>query len=148
MKRVILAAIAGTSFSGCAGTTLQGYEGPARPDESTALVTTEPRTRNASSTTIRIISIDGDPTPVRARSVRLLPRDTCLGVRARSSSLAYTSGELCFEASAGRRYELRAQIEVDEVAYQNLGGQFGQQDVARILIVDLATNEILAVTNP
>ena len=141
--------LSGIALASCASTVLQVYEGPARPDDQTALVTVERPGSNRGDATIQIVSVDtprGDIIPVTARTVRLLPRETCLGVRARSSSVATVSFELCFEAYAGRLYELRALTQGEtvplEIGDRNVGqGSFG---VDRVYVIDISTQETVA----
>ena len=138
----------------CASTTLQGYEGPARPDSQTALLSVESQSRNQSSAALRIVSIDtprGEPIPITARRVRLLARETCIEVRASSSSGAFLLSDLCFEPYAGSRYELRASTS-GAAALPGIGPldefEQGPFDVIRVVLIDLSTREIVADTNP
>ena len=142
MKQVTLAALAITALASCVSTTLQGYEGLARPDDETALVTVERPTNNRGDATIRIVSVDtplGEPISVAARAVRLLPRETCLGVRAYSSSVASMTVELCFEPSPGRRYQVRASTTAPE-------SPMAVFDVHGLFLIDRGSQEVVAHT--
>ena len=108
MKQVVLAALAITALSGCVSRFLQGYEGPVRPDEETALVRAVPA-NNASLRAIQILAIQTPDVrlPASGSDVRLLPGDTCLEVRAQTITQDSSTGDLCFTADSGRTYELR-----------------------------------------
>ncbi len=86
----------------------QGYEGPVRPDEETALVRAVPA-NGASLRTVQILSIrtPGVRLPASGRDVRLLPGDTCLEVRAQTITLDASTADLCFAAESCKTYELR-----------------------------------------
>ncbi len=135
MKQVTLAGVVLTALSGCASTTLQGYEGLARPDSETALV----RVSGYGPST-RIVSVDsprGDSIPIRTRTLRLLPRETCLGIEVWSVSELF---ELCFEPSADRTYEVRM---INRPISYELAPEL-RSDVYTLHIRDAATREILS----
>ena len=135
--------LSGLAVASCASTTLQGYEGPPRPDSETAFV----RTRGAGGGRglgMLIVSVDtplGEPIPVRTRAIRLTPRETCLGVQGRRGS----DGPIvivCFEPDANHHYELRRAR--GEFA-SDLEPEPSITDGPRLLLRDLTTNEIVTV---
>ena len=80
-----------------------------------------------------IVSVDtprGEAIPVRTRSIRLTPRETCLGVQGRRGSRA-PGVTVCFEPYANHHYELRRAR--------------GGSDGPRLILRDLTTREIVAV---
>ena len=135
--------LSGLALASCASTTLQGYDGPPRPDTETALV----RTRGAGggrALFMRIVSVDtprGEVIPVRTRSIRLTPRETCLGVQGRRGADGPVVN-VCFEPYANHHYELR-----------RARGEFASDiepepsitDGPRLLLRDLTTREIVTV---
>ncbi len=133
----------GLALASCASTTLQGYEGPPRPDSETAFV----RTRGAGGSRavyLRIVSVDtprGEPIPVRTRSIRLTPRETCLGVqggRGTNNLVVY----VCFEPDANHHYELRR---ARGAFASDLEPEPSETDGPRLLLRDLTTREIVTV---
>ena len=151
---------AALALTACASTTLQGYAGPVLPDGETALVSVQRTSGDRMAATLRITAVEAlrqEPTSVTATSIRVLPGDTCLGVRARTSTLHTFSPELCFEAYAGTRYEIIAQVQGSSAPPQlesETGGvtmrntQNGPFFVTRVLIIDSATREIVAAATP
>ena len=93
-------------LTSCANTVTQGYEGQPLPDGETALVRT--KGRGVASFT-RIVSVDtplGESIPVRTLSIRLAPRETCLGLQGgRATNHLVVS--VCFLPYADHQYELR-----------------------------------------
>ena len=141
MKQVILAAVASTALAGCASITLQGYEGLARPDNETAVVRATGWGRRTSKS-ILFVSVDsprGDPIPIQARAIRLLPRETCIRIELTSIS-GLKERELCFEPYAGRSYEVRL-IRVP-VSYVLDPDELS--DVYTLLLRDVASRELLS----
>ena len=158
MKQVVLSALAVTVLAGCASAPFQGYDGPARPDDETALITV----RRASTQTVAtrvgsadIVSIDLPHGTLRTntRSARVLPGERCIEVRARSTAVVPMTAELCFWAYSGSIYEIRVAVAGRE---QEL--QYGEGDprpvesipttVTRIWMEDAATSEVVAVYTP
>jgi hypothetical protein len=141
MKQVVLTALAITALSGCVSSILQGYEGPVRPDEETALVRAVPA-HGASLRAIQILSIQtpGFRRPISGRDVRLLPGDTCLEVRAQTISQDSSTGDLCFTADSGRMYELRVftTVSTRQPEVQAVYSVFSYE------LVDLSSDEIVA----
>ncbi len=145
-------------LTSCASTVLQGYQGPARPDDETALITT----RRASTQTVAsrvgradIVSIDipGGILSTSTRSARVLPGERCIGVRARSTSVASTTAELCFWAYSGSVYDIRVLVAGREQELEYADGdqrpvESGPFTVTRIWMVDAATSEVVAVFTP
>ena len=135
--------LSGLALVSCASTTLQGYEGPPRPDSETALVRTI-GAGGGSALFMRIVSVDtprGEPIPVRARAIRLLPRETCLGVQGRRGSNGPVVN-VCFEPYANHHYELRR---ARGASASDLGLELPESDGPRLLLRDLTTREIVAV---
>ncbi len=140
----------------CAGGPLQGYPGAPRPDSETALVGVE-RTTQSHPANVQITSIDAprsEVIPVTARSVRLLPREVCLGVLATTSTMNREAAELCFDARPGSRYEIRALVAgierdlEDATAGLPRQAERGPFRITRIWIVDVATSQTVAFFNP
>ncbi len=135
--------LSGLALASCASTTLQGYEGPPRPDSETALV----RTRGAGGGRdlfMRIVSVDtprGVPIPVRTRSIRLTPRETCLGVQGPRGSNGLVMN-VCFEPYANHHYELRR---ARGAFASDLELEPPESDRPRLLLSDLTTREIVVV---
>ena len=153
----LLSVVAATlALAACANAPLQGYDGPVLPDDETALVSVQRNSGDRMAATVRITSFEtvlDEPVPVSATSIRLRPGETCLGIRARTSTLHTFSREMCFEAYAGTRYEVHAQVEGSSSPPQlesETGGvimsntQNGPFFVTRVLIYDTATREIVA----
>ena len=134
--------LSGLALVSCASTTLQGYEGPPRPDSETALVRTI-GAGGGSALFMRIVSVDtprGEPIPVRTRSIRLLPRETCLGVQGRRGSNGPVVN-VCFEPYANHHYELRT---ARGAFASDLGLEPSESDGPRLFLRDLTTREIVA----
>ena len=89
-------------LTSCANTVTQGYEGSARSDDETALV----RTRARSTLIISVDSPRGDPISIRTRVLRLLPRETCLGIEIGLLPGGVIERELCFEPTVNRSYDI------------------------------------------
>jgi hypothetical protein len=132
--------LSGLVVASCASTALQGYEGQPLPDSETALVSTKGR---GVFNFTRIVSVDtplGEPIPVRTLSIRLAPRETCLGVQG-GRATNHLVVNVCFEPYAGHQYELRRQrgpYVIDRALYPPEGrGPI-------LLLRDLTTSEIVA----
>lgn len=150
---------AGLLLSACASTALQGYEGRPRPDTETVLISVQRTSGDRGATTIRITSIEsprGEPILVTTTSVRLLPREMCVGVVARTSTLDTMAADLCFEGFAGSHYEVLAVVSGSPLPTQLMTTsdfpsviaqpESGPYDVDRLLMVDVATRAIVADT--
>ena len=146
-------------LASCASTVLQAYEGSARPDDETALITT----RRASTQTLGnrvgradIVSIQlpHGTLPTNSRSARVLPGETCIGVRARSATVASVTAELCFFAYARSVYEIRVSVSGRQQELTEDSGddqrtvETAPSTVTRIWIEDAATSEVVAVFTP
>jgi len=108
------------------------------------------------SANIQIVSIDtprGDVVPVNTRSVRLLPGESCIGVRATSSTMDQKTAELCFYGDSGQDYEIRVRVTgVEHDLEDSQGGRRpvlrGPFRIERIWIVDDATSAVVALSDP
>jgi hypothetical protein len=149
------------ALASCTVTPLQIYEGPALPDDQTALISVQRQTSDRTAATVRILSVDtprGEPIFTRTNSVRVLPRATCIEAVARSSTLDRLAAELCFATYAGGHYEVRALTSGSPLPpqLQAAGGdiqittipQSGPYNVSRLFVIDSVTREILAVAEP
>jgi hypothetical protein len=119
----------------------QGYEGAASPDSDTAVVRAT-GWGSRTSRSILFVSVDsprGDPIPIETRAIRLLPRETCLGIEIRRNT-GVDELELCFEPLAGENYEIR-RIWVP-LSYQL--GPNELSEVSTLLIRDVSTRERLS----
>ena len=148
-------------LASCAATPLQGYDGPALPADQTALISVQRPSSDRTAATIRILTYDtarGDVVAVRAGSVRVLPRATCIEAFARSSTLDTLTAELCFDTYAGGLYEAGALISGSPLPpqLQSAGDdiqistipQSGPFNISRLFVIDAVTREILAVAEP
>jgi hypothetical protein len=134
------AILSGLALASCASTTLRGYEGPPRPDSETALVRTR-GTGGGRALYMRIVSFDtprGEPIPVRTRSIRLTPRETCLGVQGRRGPVV----NVCFEPDANHHYELRR---ARGAFASDIEPEPPESGGPRLLLRDLTTREIVTV---
>ena len=105
------------SFVLVACAAVQGYEGPALPDDETALIATSTRgDRDGWDYRSYFTAIDVDTPLENVANVRVLPGRRCVTLRliregARGASprgrTGSTGSSLCFEAIAGRTYETR-----------------------------------------
>jgi hypothetical protein len=137
----------------CANSTLQGYDGPPRPDDETFLVRAARNTADRLSANIEITSYDslrGDLIPVSTRSVRLLEGDSCLGILATSSTMDQESAELCFYGEAGEEYEIRVLVSgIPQDMEDTTGGRQtayrGPFSVDSIWIVNSDTSSMMAI---
>ena len=102
-------------LASCASTTLQGYEGRARPNDETALITTRRAGFRHLSVDIVSIQLPHGTLPTKTRRARVLPGETCIAVQALTTSLDSAAAYLCFEADAGKTYELRVPAPDGEV---------------------------------
>ena len=50
---------------------------------------------------------------------------------------------MCFEAYAGRRYELRT-VTQGRAGSEETGGEQGSYDVARVILIEVNTQEVIA----
>jgi hypothetical protein len=115
-------------------------KGHPRPDSGTALVRTI-GAGGGSALFMRIVSVDtprGEPIPVRTRAIRLIPRETCLGVQGRRGSRV----TVCFEPYANHYYELRR---ARGAFASDPGQEPPESDGPRLLLRDLTTREIVTV---
>ena len=94
-------------LASCTSVPSQGYAGPTVPDSDTALVRATIPRGNVAIRSVRLLSIEttAGEFPLETRSARVLPGETCLTARSRNPELA--SAVLCFEAEAGKVYEVR-----------------------------------------
>ena len=131
--------LSGLVVASCASAPLQGYEGQPLPDSETALVSSKGRGAHFK----RIVSVDtplGESIPVRTLSIRLAPRETCLGVQGgRATNHLVVNG--CFEAYADHQYELR-RARGPYVIDRALNPPEGRGPI--LLLRDLTTSEIVA----
>ncbi len=148
-------------LAACASGPLQIYEGPARPDSETALISA-PRTPNDRlAANVRILSTDdrlGGVVPVTSRSIRVIPRGVCIVARATTSTMDSMSADLCFNAYAGNRYEVRAAVsgaasgvtaaDVLDDTQELLNSRTGPFTVSRLFVIDTATRTIVASASP
>ena len=95
---------------------------------------------------IRFVSVDsprGEPVPISARVLRLLPRETCLEVEA-----SFTGGSLehdiCFEPLANHSYELEMGF---RVRTGDDGVEYRSSDLYALFIRDVATREIISYSD-
>ncbi len=121
-------------LASCASTALQGYEGPARPKNETALISTRLATRRArsrvSSADIVSVQLPHTTLPTNNRRVRVLPGETCIAVQALTTSLDSASAYLCFVADAGKTYALRVFAPDGEIMGFQLVNQRTRESVA------------------
>ncbi len=151
-------------LAACASGPLQIYEGPALPDSETALIIAPPRSSDRLAANIRILSADdrlGEVVPVTSRSIRVTPRGVCIEARATTSTLDSFSTELCFNAYANIRYEVRAEVTGFSSAGRTVqvgdifddtqpvsSAQTGPYNVSRLFVLDMSTRMIVASVRP
>ena len=150
------------ALSSCAITPLQVYEGPALPDSQTALIGAPRPPNDRTAARIRILSADnarGASVQVTGRSIRVRPRGVCIEARATTSTLDSMESELCFNAYAGNRYEVRASVtgasagmptavpDMQEMPELE-GAQSGPFFISRMFVIDMTTREIVASSSP
>ncbi len=127
-----------------AGCAVQGYEGAALPDSETAFVT-------ANSNADLWIGI-GVPGTRISHDLRLLPGYRCVNVEASTGNASYYGGlgrvgrefELCFEANAGKTYEVKGLLSCD-VLERRGGCRPGSSRIQTARIEDAETGEVLDV---
>ncbi len=149
------------ALASCASGPLQVYEGPALPDSETALISALSSPNDRMAANVRILSADdrlGGVVPVTSRSIRVLPRGVCVEARATTSTMDSMSADLCFNAYAGNRYEVRAAVSgaASGVTAGNVGGdtqgllgsQTGPFTVSRLFVMDMSTRRIVASASP
>lgn len=150
------------ALTSCASQPQQVYAGAERADIQTALIGAPRAPNDRTAARIRILSIDdarGERVPVTNRSLRVLPRGVCIEARATTSTLDSMESELCFNAYAGNRYEVRASVTGASTgmptAVPNMqempeleGAQSGPFFVARVFVIDMTTREIVASASP
>jgi len=129
-------------LASCASTALQGYEGLARPDDETALISTRRPSRSArspvSSADIVSIQLPHGTLPTDTRLARVLPGETCILFEAlvrREDFVDSASAYLCFEADAGTTYALRVSAPDGEIVGFRLENQRTRELVAAAGIV-------------
>lgn len=160
--RSIAAVVFCLALASCASTPLQVYEGPPLPDSQTALIGAPRPPNDRTAARVRILSADnarGESVQVTSRSIRVRPRGVCIEARATTSTLDSMESELCFNAYAGNRYEVRALVtgastgmptavpDMQEMPELE-GAQSGPFFVARVFVIDMTTREIVASTSP
>ena len=150
------------ALASCATGPLQVYDGLALPDSQTALISAPRAANDRTAANIRILSADdarGDPVQVMSRSIRVVPRGVCIEARATTSTQNSMVSELCFNAYAGSRYEVRATVSGissgTPAAATDIGGlpdlqnaQSGPFTVSRLFVIDTSTRRIVASTSP
>ncbi len=145
----------------CASGPLQIYEGPALPDSETALISALRPPNDRMAANVRILSADdarGEAVPVTSRSIRVRPRGVCVAARATTSTMDSMSADLCFNAFAGNRYEVRAAVSgafsgvtaVDVLDDSQIlpGSQSGPFTVSRLFVINSSTQRIVASVSP
>ncbi len=145
----------------CASGPLQIYDGPALPDSQTALISAPRPPSDRTAANVRILSADdlrGAVVPVSSRSIRVVPRGVCVEARATTSTLDSMSADLCFNAYAGMRYEVRAAVSgaTSGVTAVNVAddtqiipsSQSGPYTVSRLFVIDTSTRRIVASASP
>ena len=148
-------------LAGCASGPLQIYEGPARPDSETALISAPRPPSDRLAANVRILTADdrlGEAVPVTSRSIRVIPRGVCVEARATTSTMDSMSADLCFNAYAGNRYEVRATVsgatsgvtaaDVLDDTQELFSSQSGPFSVSRLFVIDMSTREIVASARP
>ena len=123
-------------------TSFQAYDGPERPDSETALIKTTSVTADAplfgqgSNTTPRVFftAVDTQDLP-DIGELRVLPGGICVTLRliytpTQGTDTARLNSILCFDAIAGRTYEVRVRIP--------------EQRPVRTWVVDLETGDTVA----
>ncbi len=130
---IVLTAAACSSF--------QAYDGPPRPDEETALIEIGPVITRSSRGNIPprsfFTSVDDTDLSNLGR-VRVLPGGRCVTLRIvytpyEGDDTARLNSILCFDAIAGRTYEVRGEID-----------EFTVNQLLRTWVVDLETGETVA----
>ena len=158
----VAATLSCLASASCATGSLQVYEGPPLPDNQTALIAAPRAPNDRTAANIRILSADnarGEAVRVTSRSIRVVPRGVCIQARARTSTLDTMVSELCFNAYAGIRYEVRASVSgassggataVPDVnaspGLQN--AQSGPFFISRLFVMDMSTGLIVASASP
>ncbi len=148
-------------LAACASGPIQIYEGPARLDSETALISAPGARRDRLAANVRILSADdrlGGVVPVTSRSIRVIPRGVCVEARATTSTMDSMSADLCFNAYAGNRYEVRATVsgatsgvtaaDVLDDTQELFSSQSGPFRVSRLFVIDMSTREIVASASP
>jgi len=140
-------------LASCASTALQGYEGRARPNDETALITTRRAGYRHLSVDIVSIQLPHGTLPTKTRRARVLPGERCIEVRARSTAVVSMTAELCFWAYSGSIYEIRVSVAGRERELELGEGEQRPVEsipttVTRIWMVDAATSEVVAVYTP
>ncbi len=148
-------------LAACASGPLQIYEGPALPDSETALISAPRPPSDRAAANVRILSADdlrGEVVPVSSRSIRVVPRGVCVEARATTSTMDSMSADLCFNAYAGNRYEVRAAVSgaTSGATAGNVSGdteglrgsQSGPFTVSRLFVIDTSTQRIVASASP
>ena len=150
------------TLTSCATGPLQIYGGTALPDNQTALISAPRPPSDRTAANVRILSADdprGETVRITSRSIRVLPRGVCIEARATSSTLDFLASELCFDAYAGSRYEVRASVTGStsstptQVADINdmpdlPNTQSGPFFVTRLFVMDMSTRRIVASVSP
>ncbi len=146
------------ALASCASGPLKIYEGPPLPDSETALISARSPPNDRMAANVRILSADdrlGGVVPVTSRSIRVLPRGVCVEARATTSTMDSMSADLCFNAYAGNRDEVRAAVSGATSAGVTagdargdtqglLGSQSGPFTVSRLFVMDMSARRIVA----
>jgi len=163
MRRTNFTALAlyGLASIACTTGPIKGYEGPALPDNETALISAQRVSNDRTVARVRIRSYDtvrGEAIAVRADRVRVFPRRTCVEAVATTSTLDSFAAELCFEAVQGRHYEIRALTRGSPLPPQlvssgadipiTVNPESGPFTVTMLLVIDASTQEIVAAAEP
>ncbi len=161
LTRSVAAMMYCLALAACASGPLQIYQGPGLPDSETALISALRSTSDRMAANVRILSADdarGEAVPVTSRSIRVLPRGVCVEARATTSTMDSMSADLCFNAYAGNRYEVRAAVsgatsgatagDVGGDTQGLLGSQSGPFTVSRLFVIDMSTRRIVASASP
>jgi len=150
------------ALASCASTPLQVYEGPPLLDSQTALISAPRPPNDRTAARVRILSADdarGESVQVTSRSIRVRPRGVCIEARATTSTLDSVESELCFNAYAGNRYEVRASVSGASAGMPTAvpdmqempeleGAQSGPFFISRMFVIDMTTREIVASASP
>ncbi len=146
------------ALASCASRPLQIYQGPGLPDSETALISALSSPSDRMAANVRILSADdprGEAVRVSSRSIRVLPRGVCVEARATTSTMDSMSADLCFNAYAGNRDEVRAAVSGATSAGVTAGdargdtqGLLGSQTepftMSRLFVMDMSTRRIVA----
>ena len=151
------------TLTSCASGPLQIYAGPALSDSQTALIRAPRAPSDRTAANVRILSVDdarGNIVQVTSRSIRVVPRGVCIEARGTSSTQDSMVSDLCFDAYAGSRYEVRALVsgfassapaqvaDIVDGLPDLPGAQTGPFSVTRLFVIDTSTRRTVASTSP